>query len=47
MRQRRFGMHELKPVFRERQPAQERGRERQRVHRGAGVVHEARERQLL
>jgi hypothetical protein len=47
MRERHARMHELEPVLGERQPAQKRGRERQRVHRGAGVVHEARERQLF
>ena len=47
MRQRCVGMHQLEPVLGERQPAQERRCERQRVHRGAGVVHEAWERQLF
>ena len=45
--QRRVGVHQLEPVLRQRQAAQEGRSERQGVHRRAGVVHEAGQRQLL
>ena len=41
MRERRRRMNELEPMFGERQRAKERRRERERVDRGADVVHEA------
>ena len=46
MRERRRGMYELEPVVQERERAEERRRKRQRLHRGARVVHEARQGQL-
>jgi hypothetical protein len=42
VRQRYAGMHQLEPMVRQRQAAEEGRGERQGVHRGAGVVHEAR-----
>ena len=47
MGQGRVGVHELEPVLRERQVAQEGRDEGEGVDGGAGVVHEARQRQLL
>ena len=45
--QRRVGVGQLQPMLRQRQAAQEWRDERQGVHRRAGVVHEAGQRQLL
>ena len=41
MRQRRLGLHPLEPELRQRQRAEERRRERERVHGRTDVVHES------
>ena len=47
VRERHLGLHELEAVLVERKTAQERRGQGQRVHRRAGVMHEARQRELL
>lgn len=45
--ERRLRLHQLEAVLGQRQAAQERGRERKRMDGRAGVVREARQRELL
>ncbi len=47
MRQRHLGLHQLKTVLRQGKLSEERRHQRQGVHRGARVVHEARQRELF